>query len=196
MGRQGTREQAPPPGTGQEPPELNQRRSERGDAVVPKQNEPAVAEADSEGDPRWPAALRLVEKGKHRDEAQLQAQHQTKPTDNPWDTEIKNTQNADGVTREKAQNNSRKRGKSPKDRCQTKERPQYKYPQARREGRKHITTETNGRAENEQNEPKQATERQRGRKQTQQRRQTETGKGKTSSPNQMLTNQSKEPCHR
>ena len=59
------------------------------------QNEPAVAEADSEEDQQQQAVFRLVEKGKHRDQAQLQASRQTRPTDHPWDTELKKTQNAE-----------------------------------------------------------------------------------------------------
>ena len=52
MGLQGPWRKTPPPGTGQYPPNLKQKRSEIVDGLVPKQNEPTVSEADREANPR------------------------------------------------------------------------------------------------------------------------------------------------
>ena len=52
MGRQGPWGKTLPPGTGHYPPGLNPKRSEKGDGLVPKQNEPIVSEADSEANQR------------------------------------------------------------------------------------------------------------------------------------------------
>ena len=95
MGRQRPWRKTPTPGTGPYSPGLKRKRCEKGDGLVPKQSEPTVSEVDSEANPRWPTALRLVEKGKHRVEAQLRAQHQTMPTDRPWDTKNENTGSAE-----------------------------------------------------------------------------------------------------
>ena len=179
---------------------LSQKRNERGDSVVPTQYESSRDEVDRGANPRKPAVLRLVVKEKQRVEVQTRAQQPRQRTNNQ--RECSALWPMPAVPRKELER-TLKAGKFA-ERTVSKNTEGEAINSPDQEG-----TEPNGRTEQQKNEEKQTTERQKERHDThrngdrrgQKQIKEEKEKGRSDKtrelrPHRPITNQTKEPGHR